>query len=754
MSFGRRSSGRRSPPAGGAPDPGASPGKRTLTGALAPGRTPVPATAARPSAGRALGDPQCTQHIAQRGVAGPGEPLPHLDRIQRLFGRHDVRDVRAHCDPGAAVAARTLGAEAFTVGRDVAFSGAPSVHTAAHEAAHAVQQQAGLHRKAASSRDGDPHERHADAVAERVVRGEPAEALLDEAPANSGGDAVQRKVTIDELGPTPPYGPGNGELDFASLEQLLERRLQSLDRDKEGDRAQRASPREKLQALWQAGDHRFVTIDDLFHHIVDWGRRLNPLPREVDEGELLPQQMVDPNRERWFASDNYTLAKSASAALDSEETNAELLVQCAVAGGEMYRLLLGSRQPEVLYTELEGKPARASRAVAEYQPWPSRLVTEGSQIVAHAHSSDFELKPSNKPITGLMSVYTTALFLGDFDVHDKNLALVETADAFETVKIDPEAALSNRYLLESDGKAQAFDSLTRPERTEDSRAFQHDFALEILSSLEEGLETNEEQHGFDRKMREEEEEEEGGQAGRRREGNEGEKEKEGARGRERAGDETRARRKLYELLHSAPMTAEMHRTVQSIANTAPATLHSVIDRCIDPKFDRSISILKKAVTTRLRIFQAIDADLEGQRQGAQPPPRSPQSHSALPDWPALPNLSKASNSGPSSPPPRIPSRPELPTTPLSREAQIAWIANQERARTGRPPYAPPAPRLMPPPALPWMPPLAPAPAQPPPPRSFLSGKRPPSPPPNEDNDKDEDKEKEQDQPPGKKPRGD
>lgn len=34
---------------------------------------------------------------AGRGVSGAGAPLPHLDRIQRLFGpRHDLSGVQAH----------------------------------------------------------------------------------------------------------------------------------------------------------------------------------------------------------------------------------------------------------------------------------------------------------------------------------------------------------------------------------------------------------------------------------------------------------------------------------------------------------------------------------------------------------------------------------------------------------------------------------------------------------------------------------
>jgi hypothetical protein len=63
------------------------PGKQTLTSAL-------PAVQRRADgAGAAAGD---VAAIAQRGVAGPGQALPHGGQIQALFGRHDVSGVQAH----------------------------------------------------------------------------------------------------------------------------------------------------------------------------------------------------------------------------------------------------------------------------------------------------------------------------------------------------------------------------------------------------------------------------------------------------------------------------------------------------------------------------------------------------------------------------------------------------------------------------------------------------------------------------------
>src|SRR5271165_1498912 len=81
---------------------------------------------------------------AEHGTSGGGQALPHLARIQRAFGRHDLSRTSAHQDPQAMAAARAMGARAYTIGEKIAFAGAPTLHTAAHEAAHVVQQRAGV----------------------------------------------------------------------------------------------------------------------------------------------------------------------------------------------------------------------------------------------------------------------------------------------------------------------------------------------------------------------------------------------------------------------------------------------------------------------------------------------------------------------------------------------------------------------------------------------------------------------------------
>lgn len=112
--------------------------------------------------------------------------LPYLGTIQRAFGRHDVTRIEAVFASSAA----EMGAKAFAYGERVEFSGTPDLHTVAHEAAHVVQQRYGGSSMAGAGKRDDRHERHADEIADAVVAGQSAEALLDQR-ANANSAAVQ-----------------------------------------------------------------------------------------------------------------------------------------------------------------------------------------------------------------------------------------------------------------------------------------------------------------------------------------------------------------------------------------------------------------------------------------------------------------------------------------------------------------------------------------------------------------------------------
>jgi len=127
--------------------------------------TPEGAAVRRNAAGNAMPDGELPEHVAARGVAGVGSRLPHLERIQASFGPHDISGVTAHEGHAASATAHALGAQAFAFGNSVAFASPPDLHTAAHEAAHVVQQRGGVQLKGGVGEADDACEQHADAVA-------------------------------------------------------------------------------------------------------------------------------------------------------------------------------------------------------------------------------------------------------------------------------------------------------------------------------------------------------------------------------------------------------------------------------------------------------------------------------------------------------------------------------------------------------------------------------------------------------------
>ena len=159
---------------------------------------------AKASSDRDSADATAVHATAQAGVAAAAAPLPFLENIQAAFGPHDVGHIKAQIGGPATDASRAIGASAYATGDRVAFAGAPDLHTAAHEAAHVVQQRAGVALKGGVGQVGDAYEQHADAVADQVVAGRSAESLLEQmarpnsppGPQHGGSaDALQRQAT-------------------------------------------------------------------------------------------------------------------------------------------------------------------------------------------------------------------------------------------------------------------------------------------------------------------------------------------------------------------------------------------------------------------------------------------------------------------------------------------------------------------------------------------------------------------------------
>ena len=132
------------------------------------------------------------RQTAVRGVQGSNSKLPFFELIQSSFGIHDVSDVCAHTGGAAREASKSIGATAYATGNHIAFASTPDLHTAAHEAAHVVQQRRGVSLSGGVGQVGDAYERNADEVTDRVVRGQSAEDLLGGGRTQQGVSNVQR----------------------------------------------------------------------------------------------------------------------------------------------------------------------------------------------------------------------------------------------------------------------------------------------------------------------------------------------------------------------------------------------------------------------------------------------------------------------------------------------------------------------------------------------------------------------------------
>ena len=130
---------------------------------------------------------------------GGGAPLEMAVRshMESRLG-HDFGDVRIHTDEGAAASAKSVGAQAYTVGTDVVFGagrydpGSPAGQkTLAHELTHVVQQKAGPVEGTPApggisvSHPGDRFEQEADTAAELALQRQSEDEMEEEEPPPS-----------------------------------------------------------------------------------------------------------------------------------------------------------------------------------------------------------------------------------------------------------------------------------------------------------------------------------------------------------------------------------------------------------------------------------------------------------------------------------------------------------------------------------------------------------------------------------------
>ena len=122
----------------------------------------------RGAARGSVDDPAQVIAMAQSGFSSAGT-LPHRVALEAGFGV-DLSDVRAHTGTSAVQASQAIGAEAYTMGADIAFAHpAPSKELVAHEVAHVIQQRAGAGPASGVSAVGDPFEVEANTAAATVA---------------------------------------------------------------------------------------------------------------------------------------------------------------------------------------------------------------------------------------------------------------------------------------------------------------------------------------------------------------------------------------------------------------------------------------------------------------------------------------------------------------------------------------------------------------------------------------------------------
>lgn len=114
------------------------------------------------------------------------------EKVQMAFGRHDISGIST---VHSSAQADAFGAAAMAQGETVTFGSQPDLHLLAHEMAHVIQQRAGVTLPDGVGSEGDQYERNADAVADLVVMGRSAEALLDQF---TGGRAVGRSASASQ----------------------------------------------------------------------------------------------------------------------------------------------------------------------------------------------------------------------------------------------------------------------------------------------------------------------------------------------------------------------------------------------------------------------------------------------------------------------------------------------------------------------------------------------------------------------------
>lgn len=166
---------------------------------------------------------------------------------------------------------------------------------------------------------------------------------------------------------------------------------------------------------------------------------------------------------------------------------APLLIERAVLGARMYRLLLGTaHQPQIhscrgdFYARQDRSEKyiqffKVSQDVPDFHSWAS-LRSRGSDQLKY------------KPVVGLTALKLVANFLGDNNLSETNVGLKELADVFQAVKIDPEHCFSSLF-FSNDFNTMVSDLKNFKDKVPQGFFNQHEFFETLLKIINTPLES-------------------------------------------------------------------------------------------------------------------------------------------------------------------------------------------------------------------------------------------------------------------------
>ena len=223
------------------------------------------ATEARGVLGQALPSSGFPAQVQATISQLPATTLPHRERISAAFGDDQIADIKCHVGGPAGQLAAGLGAKALAVGEHIAFRNSPDLRTAAHEAAHVVQQRMGVPPGGYVGRLGDRFEREADASASAVCHGEKAPIADDSLRAGSRISGAASREPALQFDMAAYSGPPIDPAEMGIPNQPVETAVNV------------GALRRCLRPYLESGDVRTRTLGDWVHF--SW--RADALPADV-----------------------------------------------------------------------------------------------------------------------------------------------------------------------------------------------------------------------------------------------------------------------------------------------------------------------------------------------------------------------------------------------------------------------------------------------------------------------------------------